>query len=711
MKRSVDTIGRSIVIVALLLATAVTMNAQEKKLEDLSLEDLLNVSVVTASKTAEKSSDAPAVISVVTSKDIELLGARSIGEVLDRVAGLYLMSSPATPNNMLVIRGGATELYNTQILVLIDGRPARESFHSGNPSNFFLGTPLSRVERIEVVRGPGSVLYGTGAYLGVINIITKSMDESPLRITSSYGSFNTAQAELTGGAKIGDVGVSGAIRVVDSKGWPFTARGEADAVRNKANTADSLLRDPKTVNYFEKTIGASFKATYKSFTLDSYYGRVRQEDMWRQPTWQTPIDYGYGTDHFFADAGYSHDISSLWTTSLNVTYNQFQYLFYTPLDYYQDDHARRNSSDVVVEWTNYFKPANDLNVVFGALANNQTGSGVQPDLKLDGLTTFKIDSAANPNPFIVVPAYNQTSFTAYVQADYVPVWFLKVIAGGQFNKVPQLDADFVPRLGGIVTVSDQLSAKILYGQAFRSPSTYERVCQSPPSIYGNANLKPEKVGTFETQVSYISNRFQATITYFNSVQTNQITRSLTSDSLLIIIYGGKKVSVPIYVNRGELTMKGIEFESKVVLSKELSLFGSVSTQTNEDQNGKTDLYGTPKLMAKFGVEYASSFGLNVGVFNSYIGTGGDITSYDSKGNQVTRYANPAAKAYNYLSANVSYDISRAMGLDRFPGIMLNIYADNLLNEQVYYPEYARRNINSIPGRSGSALYGGLSVRF
>ena len=699
------------IVVALVLASAVTANAQEKKLEDLSLEDLLNVSVVTASKTAEKSSDAPAVISVVTAKDIDLIGARSLGEVLDRVAGLYLMSSPATPQNMLVIRGGATELYNTQILVLIDGRPARESFHSGNPSNFFLGTPLSRVERIEVVRGPGSVLYGTGAYLGVINIITKSSEPSPLQVMSSYGSFNSVQAELTGGAKIRDVGVSGAVRLVDSKGWPFTARGEADAVRNKANTADSLLRDPKTVNYFEKTIGASFKATYKSFTLNSYYGRVRQEDMWRQPTWQTPLDYGYGTDHFFVDGGYSQDISSVWTTSLNVTYNQFQYLFYRPLDYFKDEHARRNSSDVLAEWTNFFKPADDLNIVFGALANNQTGKGVQPDLRTDGLTTFKIDSAANPDPFIVVPAYNLTSFTAYVQADYVPVWFLKVIAGGQFNKVPQLDADFVPRLGGIVTITDQLNAKLLYGQAFRSPATYERECQSPPSIYGNANLKPEKVGTFETQLSYSSSRFQATFTYFHSVQVNQITRSLTADSLLIITYGGKKLSVPIYVNRGELTMQGIEFESKVVLSREMSFLGSVSTQTNKDQNGKTDLYGTPKLMAKVGVEYVSSFGLNVGVFNSYIGAGGDITSYDTKGKQVTRFANPEAKAYNYLSANVSYDISRAFGLERFPGIMLNIYAQNLLNEQVYYPEYARRNINSIPGRPGSAVYGGLSVRF
>jgi outer membrane receptor for ferrienterochelin and colicin len=288
---------------------------------------------------------------------------------------------------------------------------------------------------------------------------------------------------------------------------------------------------------------------------------------------------------------------------------------------------------------------------------------------------------------------------------------LKLIAGGQLNKVPQLAADFVPRFGAIVNITEQLSGKLLYGKAYRSPATYERECKSPPSIYGNANLLPEKVGTFESQLSYSSSRFQATFTFYRSVQTNQIVRSLTGDSLLIITYGGKKTSVPIYVNRGELTMQGIEVESKYVLSKDFTLLGSLSTQTNKDQSGKTDVFGTPRLMAKVGFEYAAPFGLNIGVFNSYIGTGGSITSYDAKGKQVTRYANPAANAYHYLSVNASFDLSRAIGLDRFPGLMMNVYADNVLDESVYYPEYARRNINSIPGRPGRAVYGGLSMHF
>ncbi|MGE5431379.1 MAG: TonB-dependent receptor plug domain-containing protein [Syntrophomonadaceae bacterium] len=695
----------------LFIATTVFGQEQPDKLADMDLNDLLNIEVVTASKKGEKLSDAPAIVSVVTAKEIEAFGAQSLGEVLDRMVGVYMMGSAQFPQNMLSIRGGVTELFNTQVLFLLDGRPLRESIQGGLTSTYMLAIPVSNVERIEVVRGPGSVLYGTGAYLGVINIITKKVQETNLQLTTNYGSFNSTQADLNGGAVIGDLTMSAAAHFLNSKGWDFTALGESDVVRNKANTGDSVLTTPKSANYFQKIFGASFSAAYKGLKLNSFYGRTRQEDMGRQPIWNSPVDYAYGTDHFFIDGGYSYDVSPIWTSSLNITYNKMNFRFYRPIDSYQDDITRRNSSDILFEWTNFIKPSDNINIVFGAVANSETGSALQLDMLADGSTPFNIATGVNTNPMIVVPDYSQTLYTAYAQADYTPASFIKIIAGGQMNKVPQMSADFVPRLGTILTITDQLRAKILYGKAFRSPSAFELEAQSIPSIYGNTNLRPEKIGTFETQLSYSTNNIEASVTYYNSIQTNQITRSLAADSLKIITYLGKKVSAPMYINRGELKMQGFEFEVKAVVSKELSLHGSLATQTSEDQNGKKDIYGTPKLMAKVGVEYSAPCGFNAGLYNSYFGKGGDITAFDSKGKQVTRVANPAAAAFNYLSLNLGLDITKVAKLTEMPSITLNIYGENLLDAGVYYPEYARRNINSIPGRPGRAIYAGFGVKF
>jgi outer membrane receptor protein involved in Fe transport len=696
-----------------------------------SLEELINLIVTTASKSAEKLQDAAGIVTVITPKEIEAFGAISLLEVLDRVVSLYFVGNATFAQNMLSIRGSAQEAFNTQVLFLIDGRPFRESVHGGFTSPI-IPFPLSTIERIEIVRGPGSVLYGTAAYTGVINIITKKTDLEFLKVSTRYGSFNTLQGELGGGFKVGDLSITGGVNYYDTGGWDFTARGEGD--NNRA---------AKTIQMFSRNIGAMLKAEYKKFTLSAYYGSVYQASMNATPTWgittatsaaprptmaqltnpaiSTPaltLERANLINRLIVDAGYTHEFSSIWSASLNVTYNSLLFRFFRTDDAYKDDDVRRLSNDVLVELTNYIRPTDNVNIIIGGLTNTQTGQAFQPTFSpvagrtaLEAVVPFNLLTGTNPNPLQTIAPYNQTWFTGYFQADWKPVDWLKVIAGGQLNKVTDVPLDFVPRLGLLLNPIDELRFKVLYGQAFRSATAFERQTISMPNIIGGnvsipgraaTSLDPEKITTFEVQTSYTGTAFDVSLTYFRSEQINLIRRTVSGDMLSPRLpWEGTTRSVPIYVNLDRLTSYGLEFEGKAQIGENFTVFASATYQKNTDGTNE-DIFGMPIVMAKLGLLYKNSF-VNVGVFNSYFGVGGDIRAANN--------LNPEPAGYNYLSANVTLDLKKTFGWGFTDGLALNVYGTNLLDAAIYYPEYVRRVINSIPGRPGRAIYGGIEVKF
>jgi outer membrane receptor protein involved in Fe transport len=684
-----------------------------------SLDELINLIVTTASKSEEKLQDAPGIITVVTKQEIEGFGATSLWEVLDRVVSLYFIGTAVLPQNMLSVRGIAQENFNTQVLYLLDGRPFRESVASGYISPIVLGFPLGNIERVEIIRGPGSVLYGTCAYTGVVNIISKTDEVERFEASARYGSYNTFVGEITGGAKIGDLKISGGSYIYNTSGWPFTARGESDV-----NAAGQFLRNPTTVSYFSRNFGANLKAEYKGFTLTGYYGSVLQADMNANPTWAAttatataanPIERANEINRLIIDLGYAAQVTSIWNTSLNITYNNLFYRFFRPVNTVLEDDIRRYTNDVVVEWTNYIKPIDKLNILVGALTNTQTGYALGLTTKSNG-TTFALTSGRNPDPFFTIPNYNQTWFTGYFQADYRFLNDkLKLVAGGQLNQVTNIPLDFVPRLGAVANITDELRIKVLYGAAFRSASAFERETFSLPNIVGNRNLNPERINTLEAQVSYTTPDFDIALTYFNSNQTDIIRRTFPGDRTnppFVIAPSRDTTFVPTFRNLGRLLTQGFELEGKWIITPALNLFGSMSykVSSNSDIAAREDGFGMPTLMIKLGLMYTSKT-LTAGVFNSYFGVGGDITALDAQGRPTTRIGNPPAQAFSNLSFNVTWDIGKTFGIDFLDGVGLNVYGNNLLDAQIYYPEYVRRIINTLPGRQGRSIYGGIKVSF
>jgi outer membrane receptor for ferrienterochelin and colicin len=163
--------------VAMADPSAPTNQAPRETSEDNELLLVEEPVVTSASKQPERISDSPVAVTVITADDIRRSGATNIPDLLRSVPGLEVMEQNASQQNVAI--RGVNETYANQILVMVDGRPIYDTAY-GNTFWNTLPLLMSQIARIEVVRGPGSALYGANAFSGVVNIITKT----PLELAS-----------------------------------------------------------------------------------------------------------------------------------------------------------------------------------------------------------------------------------------------------------------------------------------------------------------------------------------------------------------------------------------------------------------------------------------------------------------------------------------------------------------------------------------------
>ncbi len=706
--------NRLCIAIALLLLGSASLAQVEKKdstdIYDLGIEDLMNLKITTASKVEENVGDAPAIISVITSKEIEAYGALTLRDVIDRATNIYLTSGYTYRNNMVSIRGNASSNANTNVLILVNGRPYRESLDNGINNSIYAGFPLDQVERLEIIRGPGSVLYGTTALTGVINIITKFDKTQSIQGKFNYGTFNTRQASISGSQKWGGIEFNGGAMWLKSDGWDYTTKGTPKAVPN--GNGASLAANG--VKLDETTYGVNAQLSYKGLKLSTVYTSTRQANLGIFANWLDAVGvqkflFNTETNRTLIDLGYEKKISAIWRSTLNVTYNGFREdKAYPETVYFKFD---GKSNDVLAEFTNYITPKEGFNIIAGVLTNTQTGNARSFEKRTDSssplgytqLNPLATEPNLNPNPHKMVTDYDQTWWSAYLQVDYKLTKEVKLIAGAQSNKVSGLDLSTSPRFGMIYNFAPAWGVKALYGKAFRSPAQSERNANNIPAIISNSNLKPEIIGTFETQLFFHKKSVELYLTYYNSLQEDVIRTSQTPDEFVIFslsIPGAPltQVATATYLNGGKLRSQGLEFEGKAFINSNWSASFGASYQEIKNDEGNTNAYGMPKAMVKTGLSYTTGFGLQLSAFNSFFGYGQDNINA-----AFTDVFNPPASSYHFLSMQATYKVVK--------NISLSVYATNVLDEKVYYPEYSKRQINTLPGRAGRALNGSVIVKF
>lgn len=191
-----------LMLVIMLLSFPLAAKAQEEDdYFDLSPEQLLDLTVYSASKKESSLFDTAAAIYIVTQEDIERSGVTSLPEALRMVPGVHVAQSGSS-TWAISIRGFQEELAN-KILVMIDGRVVYNPLFSGTYWEAH-GIPLENIERIEVVKGPGGALWGANAVNGIVNILTKkAQDTQGTLISAGAGNYDSAFVTARQGARIG----------------------------------------------------------------------------------------------------------------------------------------------------------------------------------------------------------------------------------------------------------------------------------------------------------------------------------------------------------------------------------------------------------------------------------------------------------------------------------------------------------------------------
>ncbi|MDB2414231.1 TonB-dependent receptor [Rickettsiales bacterium] len=231
------------------------------------------------------------------------------------------------------------------------------------------------------------------------------------------------------------------------------------------------------------------------------------------------------------------------------------------------------------------------------------------------------------------------------------------------------------------------SAKLMYGQAFRQPYPAELYLNIPMSVFGNPNLKAEKISTFEGQITYRNMKMEANLGIFKSILEDTIEINPVTK---------------IYRNGEDVDSYGIEFDMRYKLTESVSFDMSFLSQRNENDAGVKDRYGTPNLMLKTGVNYSADNGFTIGVFNTYM----DASSYNKDALKV----NPDPNEVSLLSANIDIDLPRFLNAGNMPESSFSLYFNNILDEDhVTYSTVNTINTNII--QSGREVYGKLTVKF
>jgi iron complex outermembrane receptor protein len=405
--------------------------------------------VVAAGMREQTLQQAPASVSIVDANEIELFNYRSLADVLRGQRSFYIY------NNGLDDYAGVRGIQipgnqNSQLLVLEDGRPTNELVFGATGINQGFGVPMEAIKQVEIIRGPGSSLYGTNAMFGVINVVTKDgADVNGVVEKTEAGSNETLHQNSLYGQQFKDGwDVLTDISAYSTAGdQDIVYDGVTDAAQNYGHVRSS--DDSYAVNGFAKIkngpltfqLDSSDRQTDDSTAtyLTSFFNPGWQREQQTNATIRLDHDFSNGQD-IHAMVYYTHYVyrldSPYDTTQVPVPYN-----YYTNAD-----------DDFLGEQIHYgWQATRDFHLLLGA-----DGS--------EAIHTRQDDSDTLTGAVLNVPA-SYSSYGIFAEGEDQVTRWLSVTVGARFDEVQRVGTNLSPRVAAILTPTKADTFKALYGSA------------------------------------------------------------------------------------------------------------------------------------------------------------------------------------------------------------------------------------------------------
>ena len=470
----------------LLLTTSAPLLAQKAPdAADLSIEDLLNVKVYSASKHEQKTSEAPAWITVVSRGDIDKYGYRTLFDVLRNATGFYVRNHGTY--STLGVRGFAPPSgSNGRILLLVNGHEINDNINDSAPLNWEFPVDMDMIDRIEIVRGPSSALYGADAFFAVVNVITLNGNSgkgglatadvgslSSYKGTAGYGfSHRGTQALLSG--TYYNTGAPGQLGLVEDPTSDGTDRDQARRLFALASshgftfqTAISSIEQhvPSSAQWCGSCHQTQTSATNYRGYADLQYQRV------------LPHDIEITARGYYDDTTYHGNYVQLHSCSEARCHGN-------PTDY---DNAQGQWAGGELKFTKRFHDKDRLTV--GTEYRDNFSQA-----QLNGMS-FLTPAGSSSINFV---NYGVTShfWGIYGQGEFQLTSKLLLNAGIRTDLYNVWGDSTNPRIALIYTPKKTTTVKFITGSAFRAPSFSELYYAGMDSLAA-PNLKPEKIWSYE----------------------------------------------------------------------------------------------------------------------------------------------------------------------------------------------------------------------
>jgi iron complex outermembrane receptor protein len=556
--------------------------------EDLALAygDKNFVSIATGTKQLLRK--APSTASVITAEDIAAMGARTLSEVLEAVPGMHVSRSrlitsyPPSYGMRGILSDSAPH-----VLTMINGIP-RTSVYLGNPDEFPVELPIENIARIEVIRGPGSAVYGADAFAGTVNIITKTAGEiSGSSFGVRAGSFDTWDSWLQHGSKQGALEIATFLKIGSTNGQQRTVRTDAQSGIDALGFAPAASLAPGSVNLGHDDIDGQIDLAYEKFRLRAAYvlrdnvetgagaaaaldpiGRIRSERFSSDLSWS---DAAFARDlGLTLQAAFMH-LSNETTTPLMIfPKGAFFGTFPNGMIGAPDKSERQARLSASTVYSGFA----DHRLRFG-LGHDELEIYKTSETKNFALTTglpapLPMYSASGSNLFLS-PQKRKVNYI-YVQDEWSFARDWTLTGGVRHDHYSDFGGTTNPRVALVWEARQDLTAKLMYGSAFRAPSFVEQYATGNPVALGNSSLTPEKISTFEGVLTWQARH--------NLLASLSIFQHKISD--IIALTGST------YQNTGKQDGNGGELELTWDPLPSLRLSGNYAYQKNTDQTTKRD---------------------------------------------------------------------------------------------------------------------------
>lgn len=504
---------------------------------NLSLAELGQIEISIATGNSTPLDRAPATATVISAGEIQAMGARTLNDVLETVPGLHVsLSSLSRLDSIYSIRGIHTG-FNPQVLLLMNGVPVQYNAQGGRPTLFRL--PVTSIERVEVIRGPGSAVYGADAYAGVINVITKDVGAiDATRIGGSLGSFNSRDLWLQTAGNWNDIGIALNVSYQESDG-DDQRRVNSDlqsALDAGLGTNASLAPGALSTRYQLLDTHLTLTSERVQFNLWNWYSTdagvgagaaqaldpVGRDDS---ELWQGDFTYRLNRD------------TSVWDNSIRVGYFHYdqesRFVLLPPgtklligsdgnLDFqnpvglveFTDGYLGRPgglAEDSQLDLVSLYKgwDTHRIRLAIGtryqSIAPREQknfGPGVIDGTEsvVDGTLTDVSDTE-----HVFLADSSRTINYVSLQDEWQLATDLQFTAGVRHDDYSDFGSTTNPRMALVWAVNDRLTTKLLYASAFRAPSFLEQFSKNNPVSIGNPELEPERIDTAELAFAYSFN--------------------------------------------------------------------------------------------------------------------------------------------------------------------------------------------------------------